>query len=246
MPLFDIKEPNELLNFRTLYPHATWKQLKDDSDTNNAVKNSVTLKTGGLCLYCEQKILKKVDSQIEHFHPKSDTLSPAGVNWAIKWSNLFPACLGGTARSADFQDNLKESAQRVGARKSEHSCGQKKRDKLPSDGFLDPKIYSNSRSFYSYSPNGEIGPSQETISATALTADIINQHISLLNLNCVRLRSSRKTFGTHLEEQFALAIESAPEDIDELLRSWASRNDNGHFDVPFISMLIDKFKITVR
>lgn len=96
--------PNELTNFAVLYPLADW----DDDFRNYAIppntaghdyrqiKKRLIADQGGLCAYCEAPLVSLGAhlQKVEHFHPKSDKSVP-GINWGLRWDNLFAVCTGG-------------------------------------------------------------------------------------------------------------------------------------------------------
>ena len=250
MPYFDIDEPDVLKRFRATVPDATWRQLKTNSDVNNGVKVATFKKTGGLCVYCEQKLIPKKDYQIEHFHPKlgQDTSDyGAGVpNRAIEWGNLFPGCLGGTAQAKYFESESTELAERTGAIKSnkrERSCGQKKGEAEPNNRLIDPKIIPNSLSIFKFNDvSGAITPNEDVCNQLAIDNNLANNHVTFLNLDCGRLQRARRRFAKSISIEFDNVLEANPEMAQGVIDSWLEVNDAGVFDHPFSSLLLSKFK----
>lgn len=249
MPFFAIAEPSLLKIFRTENPAATWNDLKKSEHVNLAVKTAVPQKTGGLCLYCEQRIIPKLDAQIEHFYPKDQVHQKAGdPNWGISWDNLYSSCLGGTARISDFHHTPNELPARVGVRKTDLSCGQRKKSRLPSAGFLPPTSLPNDASLFSYKFGGGIASNEVAAFTLGLAVEAIDIHIELLNLNCNRLKFARKQFEKYIDDEFDAAVAATAgdfSDVDDLIAMWVAKNKNGLFQLPFISMLIFKFKAKV-
>jgi uncharacterized protein (TIGR02646 family) len=249
MPLYEIEEPETLVEFRTRTPLATWNQLKGDSDVNNSVKRNTFLKTGGLCVYCEIKLIPKLDYQIEHFNPKlgnnNSNFGEGVPNRAIEWLNLFPSCLGGTAKEKDFGPEDDHSS-RIGANKRNKwamTCGQLKGDREPGGCFISPEKLSNDISIYKYNgSDGSIEINEETCNTLEIDLVLATRHVQALNLDSKRLRGPRVTFTSMLEKEFALAMEFDVDNVESLIESWITLNEDGTLQHPFYSLIISKYK----
>ncbi|MBC3910181.1 retron system putative HNH endonuclease [Undibacterium umbellatum] len=245
MPYFHISEPLELEKFRTADPNATWADLKATMNVNISVKNTVPKKGAGLCIYCEQKLIDKVDFQVEHFVPKKGDVNssylPGDPNWAIHWDNLLPACLGGTAPAGNMPSSICDSESRIYTSKNNISCGQFKGDKHPNVGFISPKEIPSSESLFLYEVDGQMKFNHKAKNVGSLDKNSIDKHIGLLNLNCERLKRARAKFALMLEDEFDVAQQSY-EDVSELIEKWLTPNADGLLDQPFFSLILKRYK----
>ncbi|MFZ6724318.1 retron system putative HNH endonuclease [Undibacterium sp. MH2W] len=245
MPYFHISEPPELAAFRTGKPDATWTDLKATMNVNLAVKSAVPKKGGGLCIYCEQKLIDKFDFQVEHFEPKkgdkNSTYTPSEPNWAIYWNNLLPACLGGTAPRSNMPILISDSESRVYTSKNNISCGQFKGEKKPKDGFIPPEKISSTEVIFLYEVDGKMKFNQNAKNLRELNKAAVDKHIELLNLNCDRLKRARAKFAILLEDEFAIAQQS-DEDVSDLIENWLTPNSDGLLDQPFFSLILSRYK----
>jgi len=76
-------------------PCAKW----DDPVVRSArpkIRRQIASDQGGLCAYCESKLLEPEPERwgIEHFVAKSLT-GPSGPNWHLDWNNMLGVCKGG-------------------------------------------------------------------------------------------------------------------------------------------------------
>ena len=79
-------EPAILKAYRTANPASNWDQMKnEDPECYNALRKALYRDQGGLCAYCEINLESK-NTQIGHFHPKSD--KSGQHSWAFDWDNL--------------------------------------------------------------------------------------------------------------------------------------------------------------
>lgn len=93
--------PNPLTNFEVQNPNATWEDFRNQARSSyENLKQQMLVEQGGLCAYCEKKIIRLDTTQqrIEHFHNKSDVSTTH--NWALDWNNVLLVCIGG-ANSED-------------------------------------------------------------------------------------------------------------------------------------------------
>lgn len=248
MSIQHIEEPKLLRDFRLATPNATWRQLKDNSDVNNALKVNAIKKTGGLCVYCEHKLIAKVDYQIEHFYPKKGSNNSEfgdGIpNRAIEWINLYPGCLGGTAQLAHFS-NKQDIDFRTGANrqnKSKLTCGQKKGEADPEGVFISPlKLINRNPIFLFNEADGSISLNEKNCITQNISTELGSNHITRLNLDSQRLRNARLALSTSLRSEFNKAFEFDSERLDELMEAWLVRDENGMYGHPFISLIYSKY-----
>lgn len=248
MSVLEIEEPELLKNFRLATPQATWRQLKDNSDANNALKVNAIKKTGGLCVYCEQKLIAKTDYQIEHFHPKkgndNSDFGDGVPNRAIEWENLYPGCLGGTAKVADFttQYDLDFRTNTKYNNKSRLTCGQKKGDTEPEGNFISPRCLSNKSPIFLFNDaDGSVSINEKACTGQNISVELANNHITKLNLDSQRLRDARLALATSLRAQFDKAFQFDSDTVDELVDEWLTLDEHGMYTSPFISMISSKY-----
>lgn len=249
MSVIEIEEPELLKNFRLATPQATWRQLKENSDVNNALKVNAIKKTGGLCVYCEHKLIAKTDYQIEHFHPKkgndNSDFGDGVPNRAIEWENLFPGCLGGTAQVAHFSAE-QDIEFRTGANKRNKdrlTCGQKKGETEPEGVYISPLKLNNRDSIFLFNEaDGSVSINEEACIAQNISVDLANNHITRLNLDSQRLRDARLALATSLRGEFDKAFEVDPDTIDELVNDWLELDGHGMYTSPFISLISSKYE----
>jgi uncharacterized protein (TIGR02646 family) len=248
MSIRDIEEPELLRAFRLENPNATWNELKNNSDVNNALKITAIKKTGGLCVYCEHKLIAKTDYQIEHFYPKKgndNSYFGDGVpNRAIEWANLYPGCLGGTAKIADFniQNDLDARTNAKYKNKSRLTCGQKKGDVDPEGVFISPLDLDHKSPIFLFNDmDGSISLNEEACRAQGVSLELASKHISRLNLDSPRLRDTRLSFAKSLRTEFDKALNFDPDTVDELVNEWLALDENDFYTHPFISLISSKY-----
>ncbi|TOI62188.1 hypothetical protein [Vibrio parahaemolyticus] len=250
MPIIEIEEPEELRNFRQKKPKASWNQLKADRDVNHVVKVSVLKKTGGLCVYCEHKLVAKCDYQIEHYYPKkgndNSDFGEGVPNRAIQWENLLPGCLGGTARDTDFSRKEDLDFRTGGNRKNRQkiTCGQKKKETEPEGVFIEPtKLDHNIPIFIFNDVDGSVSINEEACEQQEIDIALATSHVTRLNLNSPRLNGARLALSTSLRKEFDLALSFDEGSVDELVKEWLKLNNEGLYDHPFISLIASKYKV---
>lgn len=88
--------PNALTEFAERDTQADWNCFYNNSASYKAIKQLMLQDQGGLCGYCERKIINLPENKqrIEHFHAKSDQSAP-NKNWALDWNNVLAVCIGG-------------------------------------------------------------------------------------------------------------------------------------------------------
>ncbi|EAP96545.1 hypothetical protein [Vibrio splendidus] len=248
MSVLEIEEPELLKNFRLATPQATWRQLKDNSDANNALKVNAIKKTGGLCVYCEQKLIAKTDYQIEHFHPKkgndNSDFGDGVPNRAIEWGNLYPGCLGGTAKVVDFttQDDLDFRTNAKYKNKGRLTCGQRKGDVEPEGNFISPRDLNNKSPIFSFNDfDGSVSLNIKACISQGIPVEVAKNHLTKLNLDSQRLKDARFALASSLRSEFDKAFEFDSDTVDELVNDWLALDGNGMYTSPFISMISGKY-----
>lgn len=247
MSIQHIEEPELLRMFRLANPKATWNALKANSDVNNALKINAIKKTAGLCVYCEQKLIAKIDYQIEHFYPKkgnnNSDFGDGVPNRAIEWGNMYPGCLGGTAKVGDFtaQNDLDFRTNTKHTKKSRLTCGQRKGETDPDTVFISPLNLNNSSPIFLFNDSdGSIKLNEAVCNAQDIPEQLGNSHILRLNLDSPRLQSARAALSKSLRGQFNQAIEFDAESVNELVEEWLAKVD-GLYTLPFVSLISSKY-----
>lgn len=248
MSIFDIAEPTKLKEFREAEPLSTWNHLKSNSDANNAVKKHTRKKTGGLCVYCEHKLIPKHDFQIEHYYPKKGNdnsyFGKDIPNRAIQWENLFPGCLGGTAQAQSFTEK-KDIDYRTGANKRNKdklTCGQRKGETDPDGVCISPYKLNNRSPIFLYNEaDGSISLNEKVCDVQSIDRNLARAHVTRLNLDSPRLRGARATLASSLRNEFNKALDFDSDTVDELINEWLELNGNGLYDHPFISLISSKY-----
>jgi uncharacterized protein (TIGR02646 family) len=92
--------PPLLSAYVDLNPHDTWEALRNDAPVHTDICKKLLADQGGLCAYCEIKLVYKPegglgDFRVEHFHPKTPHQA-APHNHALRWTNFFAVCHGGS------------------------------------------------------------------------------------------------------------------------------------------------------
>jgi uncharacterized protein (TIGR02646 family) len=199
-------EPANLQAFRLAQPQATWEQLRNDPMNGGMqayadIRSEAKISQGGLCAYCEIDIRDNdpLKSRVEHFHAKSHTGTP--TNWALHWSNMLAVCAGGSYKYGAAPYTMEPIRKNL-------SCDAHK-DQLIQDGKLpkacegwviDPLLLPATPSLFAINKTtGELRaddaactnappwPSNQHADVKAL----VEHTISVLNLNCDRLRTAR-------------------------------------------------------
>ncbi len=233
-------EPACLANFRQANPAGTWDELRDHQrgEAYQTVRDVTRRDQGGLCAYCE--IGSEHDnSQIAHFHPKSDKLGPQ--NWALEWTNLWLSCKGGsqTWMSAPHHylpplpDNL--------------SC-----DAIQGDAVLDGLVLAPHEvpAFpclfrYEQLPDRiEIRVDEAACTSAGIDVAKIQQTIERFNLNCARLAMARLALLRELE-QAVKQLQRVPVDprvgFAALARKHLGKRADGHWP-PFFTLVRWRFQ----
>ncbi|MBQ7585115.1 MAG: TIGR02646 family protein [Desulfovibrionaceae bacterium] len=194
--------PPNLAKYRDSFPYESWDNMRNDSRNGGDVAYKETKKNliedqKGLCAYCECKLDKDASYtiRVEHFHPKSDTLS--GYNWHTDWQNLLASCMGGEREGNIFQlpKNL--------------SCDAHKKNKICDNTIVNPLKLPPFPAAFGYNMGtGELFPNPEFCDAypkipyneSLNTKDLLLNTLEVLNLNCDRLCSARLRVSKYLEQ----------------------------------------------
>lgn len=86
-------EPAVLRAFREADPNATWDEFKNQLG-NEEVFDCLSFSQGQICAYCEIRISRGLEGQVEHYRPKS--VVATDENPHLEFSNLLAGCEGGT------------------------------------------------------------------------------------------------------------------------------------------------------
>lgn len=163
-----------------------WARFRDD-EAYKALRAALIERQQGLCGYCEARVTDPngrlrmpLDAQLEHVVPKTTS----GV---IDFRNIMLCCLGGTAPSA------------TGGGGDALSCGQAKGEHpLPPDG--DPRTFPTSPRLFDVDLGGKITANRARCASAGKDADRVEEAITLLRLNCERLRYRRASVVKDLVE----------------------------------------------
>jgi uncharacterized protein (TIGR02646 family) len=196
-------EPPLLLNYRTLHPTEQARPASEAADTWDAFKADTAAYAElllhlsgvqqGLCIYCEQRLvgaegkLVPLDYQVEHVLPKS-----GAIGRVLDWTNLALCCCGGT-----YPHHQDASRQYTSAANT--SCGQSKGDlaltydprNLP---LLDPCVETGI--------DGNLVVNADNCLAAGIPPNDVTDAITLLNLNCERLRKARQDHRDNINAWF--------------------------------------------
>jgi len=196
--------PQELIDFVSDNPTATWDEMCNHAfggmDAARECREQAMRDQGGLCAYCEIAISsdKLRNRRIEHFHPKSDT--PNSHNWSLDWMNMFAVCDGGSATL---------SKDRITHPLPENLSCDAHKDRMIQSGYIPvnckgyllnppdipplPNLFELDKGtgyFKPYLAGCEIVEIPDNELTT--TAELVNNTISGLNLNCERLAEKRR------------------------------------------------------
>lgn len=188
-------EPPLLALYRTTYPNedrrpaneadAVWDNLKADQAAYAQVLAELAQVQQGLCIYCEQRLVDKTgqrianDYQIEHVQAKSGAMGRV-----LDWRNLALACMGGT-----YPHHRDETRRFTTALNT--SCGQTKCDAdLPPGS--DPRSLPLLDPLVEVGMDGTLAVNAQNCVAAGVSATALQAAISLLNLDCERLRKARQ------------------------------------------------------
>lgn len=196
--------PQELVDFTQNNPNASWEAMCNDAfgglDAARMCRDQAILDQNGLCAYCEMEVSsdKPRNRRIEHFHPKSDVTE--SHNWSLDWINMLAVCDGGSESSHEIKvthplpENLSCDAHK-------DRLTQNKELPLSCEGYiLNPlKIPPFPNLFAFNKGTGHLKPDDTACSNVKLpecvfnsTTELVNNTITVLNLNCERLAEKRR------------------------------------------------------
>jgi len=211
-----------------------------------------------LCAFCEVQIAsdcspsaiesRKSEQRVEHFHPKSDTVSP--LNWNLHWPNLWAVCLGGSKQDKEEQEEV------LFPLPENLSCDAFKGyliekgiiPESPEGWVLAPNELPTFPLLFKFAPDGTPEPHLENCAATIIpnhryadSAEFVAKTIEHLNLGCFRLNQARRIVRAQLEKQIKTARERSPgASPDDVLLSLARRLLSSNVESPwpqFFSLL---------
>lgn len=203
-------EPPLLTQYRQNYPSEelrpateaghTWETFKADQRASRELLDRLVEAQQGLCIYCEQRLVDKAgtlvpnDYQVEHVLAKS-----GAVGRVLDWMNLALACAGAT-----YPHHQEPSRKRSGA--TNMSCGQSKADDdLPTGG--DPRKLPLVPSLLDVGLDGKLAVNAQSCAAQGVSPKALEETLTLLNLNCERLRKARQERHDHITAVLVLYLE---------------------------------------
>jgi len=197
--------PSSLNEYATNHPNTTWEEMANDNTCGGSLvahdcRNKAIDDQYGLCAYCEQRIssVTPMRRRLEHFHPKSDVEELR--NWGLDWSNMLATCDGGSWKVSDDEksyslpENLscdEHKNRMVGTGKLPITCEGYIINPLDVPAF--PNLFSLEGGTWCLKPDIETCEEVTILcNSYETTAELINQTISILNLNCDRLTKKRE------------------------------------------------------
>jgi uncharacterized protein (TIGR02646 family) len=187
-------EPEELKNYRERYSSQfrRWtgkkskngkkeKGLTNNSETLNAIRDTLASDQKGLCAYCEMELHEK-NRSVEHFIPRNQ--STKENNHDLDWQNMLAICLPPGGMKDDDLENpqlLKDSP----------CCGKKKDGDIPDSRLLNPLNLPTLRLFKFSSKDGEIRPDEKACEDSGIPIENVQFTIDTLELNVQRLKDQR-------------------------------------------------------
>jgi uncharacterized protein (TIGR02646 family) len=190
-------EPPELEKYKQRYSSQfrKWKDLKKNTETYNAVRNTLVKDQKGLCAYCEITLNEK-NRSVEHFIPCNQ--STKENNYDLDWSNMLAICCppGGLT-----ENDLKN----LGLPHNFPCCGKSKNDFVSDGRLLNPLELSNLCLFRFNNEDGEIKPDETVCKQVGIPIENAHFTIETLGLNVQRLKDKR-----------LVLIEEITEELDEL------------------------------
>lgn len=228
-------EPLKLLTYRQNNVMGTWEQYRSSDSRKVAVTDTIKYDQGGICAYCEIKLLPKdqtgeADFRVEHFHPKSDNTTTH--NWHLDWQNLLGCCHGGS------QKNVADGANRF--TKGDYSCDVPKENKILDGIILNPlHLPAFPPLFVAERSTGCIKGHVQNCQIAAVSDQQAAATISELRLDSVRLNRFRKTILDELNQQMTqltstgLSVEEA---LTKLAKIFLSKDTQQHWPAFFTTI----------
>ena len=196
-------EPYLLAQYRATYPaedlrpeseaSATWDGFKADQLAYRELLAKLAEAQQGLCIYCEQRLVDATrpvddqgnvvfvtnDYQVEHVQAKS-----GAARRVLDWRNLALACGGGTYRHHS-------DSSRVYTNSLNTSYNQTKGDSDLPQG-CDPRAFPLTDALVEVGIDGSLSINTQNCAAAGVATTDVEAAISLLNLDCERLRKTRQ------------------------------------------------------
>lgn len=225
--------PSCLSTYAQNNPSALWEDFRADKQgqSYNVVKLQTIQDQGNLCAYCETPYQNKPEKfSIEHFHPKSDTSNPA-KNWHLDWNNFLAVCKGGRVQDVNSlvpyptPENLSCDAYK------DHLVTKKKLSECCEGFIFNPLTMPEMKIFKFNKSNGTLEVDKEACAKISFSdcnhfasfAELAEETLQALNLNCQRLCDARREVFFHHERIIKKAREIGNKQIREkLAQQWFS------------------------
>jgi uncharacterized protein (TIGR02646 family) len=216
--------PNKLTQYAQNHPKNDWdNDFRNDPDYK-IIKELIFKEQGGLCAFCETKVIQIDKQRVEHFHPKSDAANPHH-NWALDWANVIGVCLGGSDVDKSIHPlpaNLSCDAYK------DHLIVKKKLPIICEGHLLNPlELFAFSNLFELNKRTGELKPKADYSGIEiennqySTTTELVKKTIEHLNLNCDRLNQQRLAVLNEYERVIKIARNQNDRDIfSKLSKHW--------------------------
>jgi uncharacterized protein (TIGR02646 family) len=188
---FKKDHPDDLSNRR-------WENFRDEQpEAYKALRKCLYKNQAGLCAYCEIKLTAN-NQQIEHIIPKSNFSKTK--DYTFDFFNLLLCCKGGTDKHSSRHDEYSSELKTEG----NCSCGEKKGSKNLADDFISPyqlpviPIFSL---FYHHDGGVSFKVDMEACKQESIDPQKIEKTLTLLGLNCSRLKRNRQEICDFIQEQ---------------------------------------------
>lgn len=191
-----------------------WNALRDQHPAAyKAVSAALEENQDGICAYCEIA-LRNNNRQVEHFIPKSYTTPDSDLTF--DFSNMVLCCFGGTNKHSCIDGEFSDDP----SAKANHSCGEYRKDKHPSDCCLNPYDLPEFPLFRATLEMTGIGfaPDENACRRAGISVELVQSTLEFLNLNCPRLARRRNIVWKELEEE--LASTEAEDDLADIAQSY--------------------------
>lgn len=176
----------------------------------------------GLCGYCEFRLEKLYDVQVEHVHPRRDP--DAGRRQELNQINMMVCCLGGTKYVDDPEQCLPPVKDNI-------SCGQAKGGKLD-PRFVDPRTLPALPALVRVRDTGEIEADPDACAATEIPYEHMAWTIETLGLDVRRLQRARQRRWSGLNKMFEDGLDD-PDLIIEAARQELIPGEDGRLPAFF-------------
>ncbi|MBO2630870.1 TIGR02646 family protein [Shewanella algae] len=227
---------NALTRFRNSFPTGTWNDFRASNSGRDykEIKKLIFDDQLEICAYCEVECsIQGNNRRVEHFKSKSGCDVNVD-NWNLDWNNLIGVCFGGQERkNKEFYD-LPENLS-CDAHKEYYENQNKITDKDWTGKILYPLNDPIDNRFFELNiGNGKLAPNESFCSKINIdgnkhdtTTKLVENTISVLNLNCDRLCDARKVFCNQLQATINKAKKS--NDI-QIVRNLVIRWSKGKVD----------------